>query len=151
MFRLSHTKKDAPKPGEEQYTFLARGFEFKGTLTFEGTVRIDGHVSGEVHTTGTLILGEHAVIEGNITAGTIVSGGRINGNVVAMQRFQLLAPAALLGTVHTPVLQVEEGVRFYGNCEANGTTEGRLPENGGHPPLPTVKATEETPWEPRKK
>ena len=73
MFGLSK-KKDSSQSKEEPLTFLARGFEFNGTLNFDGTVRIDGVVTGEIHTEGTLIIGEHAVVEGNVSAGTIVSG-----------------------------------------------------------------------------
>ena len=41
MFGLSK-KKDPSHSNEEALTFLARGFEFNGTLNFDGTVRIDG-------------------------------------------------------------------------------------------------------------
>src|SRR2546428_13798618 len=90
MFGSSSKRKEFELAGEETFTFLARGFEFKGTLTFEGTVRIDGMVSGAIYSKGTVILGEHAGIEGDISAGTIVSGGRIKGNLKATQTGQLL-------------------------------------------------------------
>jgi cytoskeletal protein CcmA (bactofilin family) len=67
-------------------------------------------------------MGEHAEIEGDVTAGTIISSGRINGNVTASEKVQLVAPAAVAGTVRTPLLQVEEGVRLVGALEAEGTT-----------------------------
>src|SRR5881628_1445335 len=70
MFGSTSKHKELAMAGEETFTFLARGFEFKGTLTFEGTVRIDGMVSGAIYSKGTVILGEHAVIEGDISAGT---------------------------------------------------------------------------------
>jgi cytoskeletal protein CcmA (bactofilin family) len=109
-----------PAANDEMLTFLARGFEFKGTLNFDGTVRIDGVVTGDVHTKGTLILGQHAVIEGDVTAGTIVSGGKIAGTVTASEKVELLSTAAVLGTVNTPLLHIEEGVRFQGDCETQG-------------------------------
>ena len=111
--------------GEETFTFLARGFEFRGILTFEGTVRIDGMVSGAIYSKGTVILGEHAVIEGDISAGAIVSSGTINGNVTATERVHLLPSAALNGDLKTPLLRVEEGVEFHGNCEAQGAAKGK--------------------------
>src|SRR2546426_9578685 len=95
MFGSTSKHKEFELAGEETFTFLARGFEFKGTLTFEGTVRIDGMVSGAIYSKGTVILGEHAVIEGDIIAGTIVSGGTVNGNLTANQRGRLLPPAVL--------------------------------------------------------
>src|SRR5437867_13160089 len=120
MFGSTSKHKELAMAGEETFTFLACGFEFKGTLTFEGTVRIDGMVSGAIYSKGTVILGEHAVIEGDISAGTIVSSGRINGNVTATERVHLLPSAAMNGELKTPLLKVEEGLQVHGNCEAGG-------------------------------
>src|SRR3989442_5584432 len=86
MFGSTSKHKELAMAGEETFTFLARGFEFKGTLTFEGTVRIDGMVSGAIYSKGTVILGEHAMIEGDISAGTIVSGGTVNRHLTAARR-----------------------------------------------------------------
>jgi cytoskeletal protein CcmA (bactofilin family) len=125
MFGSTNRHKELAVPGEETFTFLARGFEFKGTLTFEGTVRIDGMVSGAIYSKGTVILGEHAVIEGDISAGTIVSSGTINGNVTAVERVHLLPSAELSGDLKTPLLRVEEGVQLHGNCEAEGRAQSK--------------------------
>jgi cytoskeletal protein CcmA (bactofilin family) len=120
MFASTSKHKELAMAGEETFTFLARGFEFKGTLTFEGTVRIDGRVAGAIYSKGTVILGQHAVIEGDINAGTIVSSGTINGNVTATERVHLLPSAALNGDLKTPLLKIDEGVQLQGNCEAEG-------------------------------
>ncbi len=128
MFGSTSKHKELEMAGEETFTFLARGFKFKGTLTFEGTVRIDGVVSGAIYSKGTVILGEHAVIEGDIGAGTIVSSGTINGNVTATERVHLLPSAALNGDLKTPSLKVEEGVRLHGNCEAEGHAKSKSVE-----------------------
>ena len=139
MFEDRTKGQEATKPTEEAYIFLARGFEFKGILTFDGTVRIDGRVIGEIHTNGILIMGEHAEIEGDVTAGTIVSSGRINGNVTASEKVQLIAPASISGTVKTPRLQVEEGVRLVGALEAEGATPGDGQEEDRDPALQASK------------
>jgi len=125
MFGSTSKHKELAMAGEETFTFLARGFEFKGTLTFEGTVRIDGMVSGAIYSKGTVILGEHAFIEGDINAGTIVSSGTINGNVTAAERIHLLPSATLNGDLNAPLLKVEEGVQLHGNCEAEGGTKSK--------------------------
>ena len=125
MFGSTSKHKELAMAGEETFTFLARGFEFKGTLTFEGTVRIDGMVSGAIYSKGTVILGEHAFIEGDINAGTIVSSGTINGNVTAAERVHLLPSATLNGDLNAPLLKVEEGVQLHGNCEAEGGTKSK--------------------------
>ena len=120
MFAAKGKKKEILSDGRETFTFLARGFEFKGTLTFEGTVRIDGTVAGEICSNGTIILGEHAVIEGDVSAGTIVSSGKITGNVIATEKVHFLPTAVLRGDVMAPLVQMDEGVSFHGTCESEG-------------------------------
>src|SRR5207245_10126801 len=111
--------------GDEPFTFLGKGAQFKGIIHFEGTIRIDGRLEGEIHTKGTLMVGEHAVIEGDISAEVVVSGGHINGNITASEKVQLLSPAVLTGEIKTPLLTSEEGVQLTGTCEAEGGAKGR--------------------------
>src|SRR2546425_11361455 len=92
--------------GDEPFTFLGKGAQFKGIIHFEGTIRIDGRLEGEIHTKGTLMVGEHAVIEGDISADTMVSGGNMNGNVTASQKVQLLSAVVVTGTTKTPLLAI---------------------------------------------
>jgi cytoskeletal protein CcmA (bactofilin family) len=91
--------------------------DFKGTANFDGTVRIDGHFEGEISTGDTLIIGEHAVIKGSISGAVIVSGGKVQGNIVASKKVQLLNPAVLIGDVQSPSFSMEEGVVFQGVCD----------------------------------
>jgi cytoskeletal protein CcmA (bactofilin family) len=112
--------------GDEVIAFLGKGTEFKGMITYNGTIRIDGHVEGEIVTEGTLVVGEDAVIQAEISAGTVINGGKITGNVTALEKIQLLPTAVMEGSIKTPVLIIEEGVRFNGNCQMSGTaTAGR--------------------------
>ena len=106
--------------GEESFTFLGKGSQFKGIISFEGTIRMDGRLEGEIHMKGTLVVGEHAVIEGDVSADVVIVGGRITGTVIARDKAQLLAAGVVLGTIKTPLLSVEEGARFMGACEAAG-------------------------------
>ena len=102
---------------DENFTFLGRGVDFKGVVHFDGTVRIDGRLEGEIHTKGTLIIGEHAAIRGIITAGTLINGGKIQANVTAIDRVQLLKSGILIGDVRSPAFSMEEGARFQGMCD----------------------------------
>ena len=104
--------------------FVGKGVEFKGTISYSGTIKIDGYLDGEIHTDGVLLLGEEAVIQAKITAGTIVSKGKITGDVVAKECVKLRAPAVMNGSVKAPVLSMEDGVLFNGALEmAHGVRE----------------------------
>jgi len=103
--------------GSENITLLGKGSDFKGIVSFDGTIRVDGHVEGEIHTTGTLIVGEHAVIEGIVSAGVLMNSGKINGTITAIEKIHILKPGVLVGEIRTPVIAIEEGSRFHGMCD----------------------------------
>ena len=46
--------------------------EIKGNIKFSGELTFDGKLDGEIHTDGTLTLGDSAVINGNINAQSVV-------------------------------------------------------------------------------
>jgi cytoskeletal protein CcmA (bactofilin family) len=101
----------------ENFTLLGKGADFKGVVSFDGTIRIDGRVEGEIHTSGTLIVGEHAVIEGTVSAGILMNSGKINGTITAMEKIHILKPGVLVGDIRTPVIAIEEGSHFHGMCD----------------------------------
>jgi cytoskeletal protein CcmA (bactofilin family) len=101
----------------ENLTLLGKGAEFRGVVSFDGTLRVDGRVEGEIHTTGMLIVGEHAVIEGIISAGVLMNSGKINGTITALEKIHILKPGVLVGDIRTPVIAIEEGSQFHGMCD----------------------------------
>lgn len=101
----------------ENFTFLAKGVDFKGVVNFDGTIRIDGRVEGEVHTTGTLIVGEQATVKGIISAGTLMTSGKINGTVTATAKIQIQKHGVLIGDIRTPGISIEDGAHFHGMCD----------------------------------
>jgi cytoskeletal protein CcmA (bactofilin family) len=103
--------------GDDVIAFVGKGVEFKGVITYDGTVRIDGLLDGEIHTEGILLIGEDAVITAKVSAGTIISKGKITGDLMAREKVKLLSPAVFNGSVKTPMLSIEEGVLFNGSCE----------------------------------
>jgi cytoskeletal protein CcmA (bactofilin family) len=102
-------------------TLLAKGVELKGEIKVDGTVRIDGRLEGEVHTKGEVIVGEDGVVKGLITAGSLISSGRIKAAVTATERVQLLKTAILIGEVHSPIMVMEEGAKFQGVSDMGAT------------------------------
>lgn len=111
-------EKHAQDTGDsENFTFLAKGVDFKGVVNFDGTIRIDGRVEGEVHTTGTLIVGEQATVKGIISVGTLMTSGKINGTVTATAKIQIQKHGVLIGDIRTPGISIEDGAHFHGMCD----------------------------------
>jgi len=77
-------------------------------------VRIDGRLDGDIQTKGQVIIGEDGLVQGTITAGTVISSGRIKAKVTANERVQLMKTATLIGEVLTPILIIEEGAKLQG-------------------------------------
>lgn len=96
--------------------FLGRETIFEGRLDFKGAVRIDGHFKGEIKTPDLLIVGEGAKVEGEIEVGTAIIQGEVFGNVRASKKLDLRSSAKVIGDIITPLLAVEEGALFQGNC-----------------------------------
>jgi cytoskeletal protein CcmA (bactofilin family) len=67
-----------------------------------------------------------------ITAGTVVSSGRIKAKVTANERVQLLKTATLIGEILTPILIMEEGAKLQGTMDMGVTAwADELPKLSG--------------------
>jgi cytoskeletal protein CcmA (bactofilin family) len=113
MWSWSDANEQQPEQSEN-FTYLGKGVDFKGVISFDGTVRVDGRFEGEIHSKGTLIIGEQAVVSGVINTGTMVSQGKVTATVSASEKIQLLKPAVMIGDIRTPSLSIEEGVHYHG-------------------------------------
>jgi cytoskeletal protein CcmA (bactofilin family) len=96
--------------------FLDRGSSFKGELEFEDTMRIDGKFNGRIHSKNELIVGESAVIEGDVHVGRIAISGTVIGKIRADQRVEIHRNGKVYSDIDTPALIIEEGAIFQGNC-----------------------------------
>lgn len=103
--------------GKEVKAFLGEGTKFKGILRFTGSVRLDGLLEGKIITKDTLIVGEKAHIIAELSVGTLISLGKIEGNIVAANKIEIRAKSEIIGNIKTPLLFVEEGASFDGQCE----------------------------------
>lgn len=96
--------------------FLEQGVRLEGTLHVEGTFRINSTSKGKIVSRDTLILGEHAVVEGEIVANSVVIAGRFAGKITAQSRVDIQANAVVTGDIQTPCLIVDPSGVFDGQC-----------------------------------
>src|SRR5436189_5781774 len=68
---------------------LSRGVSIIGSVKFHDQLLIDCEVKGDIKSTGTLTIGEHASIKGQARSNSGTVQGRVEGNVLACQRCQL--------------------------------------------------------------
>ena len=118
---------DSMTPGstddkDQLIAFVGKGVTVKGVINYKGTVKIDGCFEGEINTEGVLLVGSEAVIKAQVSTGSVVSYGKIIGDIIASEKVSLMAPAVLNGSLKTPVLAMEEGVLFTGQLEMTEKT-----------------------------
>ena len=107
-------------------TLLGVGTAIEGSLTFKDTIRLDGAVKGKIFSEkGTLIIGERAMVEAQIHVGTAIVKGTVNGHIQAGERIDVYPPAKITGDIQAPIISIETGVCFNGNC--NMTQPDRTP------------------------
>lgn len=111
------------RPGEV-HTLLGKGSEFDGKLTFEGQVRIDGKFSGQIFTKDVLVIGDGARVNAEVTAGTVIVHGVVEGNIKATQVVELHQPARVKGNIETPALAMDRGVIFEGSMKMENLAKG---------------------------
>jgi cytoskeletal protein CcmA (bactofilin family) len=99
---------------------LSSGVSIKGDVTFRNELLIDGEVEGTIKSSGALIIGQHARIRANITAGTVTIHGTVNGNVSASERLVLQPGGAVRGDIEAPSLALDENATFLGSAKIAG-------------------------------
>ncbi len=118
-------------------TFIGEGSEIEGKYTFTGagTVLLNGKFQGEIMTTDALIVGEKAVFNATIRAASVVIWGEVVGNVHASERVELKGAARVFGTLEAPVVVLEDGVFFEGECRMAPAKPDEAAEDSSVVPL----------------
>jgi len=100
----------------DAHTILGRESKFTGKLAFDGAVRIDGKFEGEIHTDDLLLIGPGAEVKAQLSVGSVVINGTVEGDITAKSSVEIKAPGRLKGNVTSPTLVIEKGVVFDGAC-----------------------------------
>ena len=102
-------------------TYLGSDGKIEGTIEFQNAIRLDGSVKGKIFSkTGTVIIGEKAVINARINVDIAVIMGKVNGTIDARKRIEVYPPACVVGDIQAPTILIESGVMFNGNCSMQG-------------------------------
>ncbi|MGB9629562.1 MAG: bactofilin family protein [Thermodesulfobacteriota bacterium] len=107
-------------PSEVISAFLGKETVFEGKMTFEGVFRLEGKFEGEIFNSGTLILGETAVVKGKVEVNTIIINGSVEGEIFVKDRVEIHPTGKVFGTIFTPILIVNEGGILEGHCKMEG-------------------------------
>jgi cytoskeletal protein CcmA (bactofilin family) len=125
-------KMQAPADPGTISTLLGADTSIEGTFAFKETIRLDGRIKGSlISETGTVIVGEKAVVDADVKVGVAIIRGTVNGCVEASSRIEIYAPARVDGDISAPTVTIDTGVVFNGTCRMES---GEARRKGGSAP-----------------
>lgn len=99
----------------------------KGEISGAEDLVIAGRVEGKIKLDGcVLTLAPGSMVMGDVTAGTVIVSGQVEGTLVATKRLEAKPTAVIEGEVTTPVLLVAEGAQMCATVEMPTRTERKL-------------------------
>ncbi len=98
-------------------SLIASGLVIEGKIEGTGPVRIAGRFKGKVSIKGDLTIEPGAHISGEVRAENVVLKGKMEGNIHATSRVQLLEAGVLIGDLKASSLTVAAGSRMRGKVE----------------------------------
>jgi len=123
---MKRNKEKISKPVETIDTLIGAGSILKGDLEFTGGLRVDGHIKGHVSAqdsnSGTLVLSESSVIEGNINVPHVIVNGTVNGNIVSNEHIELQSNAKVSGDIHYKAVEMQLGAVLNGSLVSDSQT-----------------------------
>ena len=102
------------KSDQMPFSIIAKDMAIVGDMETEGVVRIEGRIRGTVRAGSQVLVGQGALLEGDLHTREAVVGGEVVGSIHALERVELQATASVTGNIHTPRIAVMEGGRVSG-------------------------------------
>jgi cytoskeletal protein CcmA (bactofilin family) len=98
----------------------------KGEILGEGDLELAGRFEGVINVNGRVVVGERAEVDADITAATIVVGGKVRGNLSAAGRVEILPQGVLTGNLKSGSFTAADGALVKGEISVErGTRESR--------------------------
>ena len=110
--------KASNKPQNRIDSLIGNGTRLDGNVSFAGGLRVDGEIKGNVTASGdqpsTLVISEHARIEGEITVSHLVVNGTVIGPIHSSGFLELQTRARVTGHVEYNTIEMQLGAVVQG-------------------------------------
>jgi cytoskeletal protein CcmA (bactofilin family) len=110
--------KKASKPQRRIDSLIGAGTKIEGNVSFSGGLRVDGEIHGNACAVGdqrsTLVVSEHACIEGQIVVSHAVINGTIIGQINSGEFLELQSHARVTGDVVYTTIEMHLGAVVQG-------------------------------------
>lgn len=117
------------KPQNRIDSLIGAATRIEGNVFFSGGLRIDGTVRGNVcalpEQPGTLVVSEHARVDGEVQVSHLVVNGTINGPVHASESLELQASSRVKGDIHYNSVEMQQGAIVEGRLVHQSGSESK--------------------------
>lgn len=96
---------------------ISTGTVVKGEINSPNDIRVDGSFEGKIISKGRVVVGENAIISGDIICENVDLWGKMTGNLFVKDTLALKEGCSVKGNLNIKRLIVELGARFDGNCK----------------------------------
>lgn len=116
--------KKTSKPQGRIDSLIGAGTSVAGDVTFTGGLRVDGEIRGNVRGAdgqpATLVISEHARIEGDISVSHLVINGTVVGAVHSSDFLELQSRARVTGDIEYSTIEMHLGAVIQGRLVHQG-------------------------------
>ena len=95
---------------------ISHGTTLTGDIRSDKDMRIDGHIVGHIYCTAKVVLGESAIVDGDVDAANADIFGLVNGNVTTSELLCLKSNSVINGDISVGRLDIEANATFNGKC-----------------------------------
>ena len=106
-----------PTVNVNEVSRISTGTVVKGEISSSIDIRIDGTFEGKIKSKGRVVVGEKALIKGDIICANVDFWGTMEGNFYVKDTLSLKSSSKVKGDLHIKRLQVELDARFDGTCQ----------------------------------
>jgi cytoskeletal protein CcmA (bactofilin family) len=110
---------------------LVEGTKIIGDLTTDSNIRVDGEVVGNINCAGKVVIGETALIKGNLSCNEADVEGMIEGDLIIEALLVLREKSKISGNIATSKIEIHQGAIFLGNCEMGARKNTGANQNNG--------------------
>jgi len=129
--------------GVNDISRISAGSSIKGEITSPNDIRIDGTFEGKIVSQAKVVVGEKAIVKGDIICSSCDFWGKIDGNFYVKDTLSLKDTCVVTGDLHIRRLQVDLDATFNGNCKM--ITEGEFTQltTGERPSMYDIPGNED--------
>ena len=103
--------------GQATNSYIAPGTKINGEISGKTELVIDGEFEGQVRLDQTVTVGSQGFVKGEIAARTVRVGGKVQGNLRAADKVEVLATGTIEGDVISPRITIADGAFLKGKVE----------------------------------